>query len=319
LAINEALRQLMEADPSVVLMGQGVKSPWYVGNTADGLLDRFGPERVRDTPVSENAVTGAAVGAAIAGLKPIVEHPRADFSLFAFDPIINQAANWRYMSGGVSSCPVVFWCIMNRGGEQAAQHSQALHGLFAHIPGLKVVMPATPYDAKGLLVAAVQDPDPVVFVDDRWLYGTQGIVPEACYHVPIGQAAVRTQGDDLTIISISYGAYLAVKAAAELAVSGIHAETIDLRTAKPLDVDTLVASIKRTGRALVVDYGWRTGGLSAEISARLHERCFAALRSPVQRLALQDIPAPAARTLEAAYYFGVKEIVQAARHICANR
>lgn len=318
LAINEALWQLMEQDPSVILIGQGVKSPWYVGNTAQGLLEHFGSERVRDTPVSENAVTGAGVGAAIAGLRPIVEHPRCDFTLFAFDPIINEAANWRYMSGGASSCPVVFWCIINRGGEQAAQHSQSLHGMFAHVPGLKVVMPSTPYDAKGLLVAAVQDPDPVVFVDDRWLYGIEALVPEDFYQVPIGQAITRTRGDDLTIISISYGAHLVAKAAVELTAAGVHAETIDLRTAKPLDTATLITSVNRTGRALVVDYGWRTGGFSAEISALLHERCFTALRAPVRRLALPDVPAPAARSLEEAYYFGVREIVHAARGICAD-
>ena len=170
LAINEALHQIMELDPSVFLIGQGVKSPWYVGNTAQGLLERFGKDRVIDTPVSENGITGAAVGAAIAGMKAVIVHPRMDFMFFAMDPIINQAANWHYMNGGRTSIPVVFWGIINRGGEQAAQHSQAIHGLFANIPGLKVVMPATAYDAKGLMIAAIQDPNPVVFVDDRWLY-----------------------------------------------------------------------------------------------------------------------------------------------------
>ena len=171
LAINEALHQMMAADPSVFLIGQGVKSPWYVGNTAQGLLERFGEARVIDTPVSENAMTGAAVGAAMAGMKPVVVHPRMDFMMYALDPIINEAANWFYMNGGRASVPVVFWGIINRGGEQAAQHSQALHAIFAHVPGLKVVMPSTPYDAKGLMVAAITDPNPVVYIDDRCLYG----------------------------------------------------------------------------------------------------------------------------------------------------
>jgi len=177
LAINEALHQMMAADSSVFLIGQGVKSPWYVGNTAQGLLEKFGDTRVIDTPVSENAITGAAVGAALAGMRPVVVHPRMDFMLYAFDPIINEAANWHYMNGAKSCAPVVIWGIINRGGEQAAQHSQALHGIFSHVPGLKVVMPATPYDAKGLMVAAIRDPNPVVYIDDRWLYRVEETVP----------------------------------------------------------------------------------------------------------------------------------------------
>ena len=187
LAINEAIHQTMENDQTVFLIGQGVKSPWYVGDTARGLLERFGEKRVIDTPVSENGITGAAVGAAIAGMRPIVIHPRMDFMLYGFDPIINEAANWHYMSGGALSVPAVIWGIINRGGEQAAQHSQALHALFAHIPGLKVVMPSTPYDAKGLMVAAIQSNDPVIFVDDRWLYEHEDHVPEEMYSVLIGK------------------------------------------------------------------------------------------------------------------------------------
>ena len=177
LAINEALHQMMDSDPSVFLIGQGVKSPWYVGNTAKGLLEKFGPERVIDTPVSENAITGTAVGAALAGMRPVVVHPRVDFMMYAMDPVINEAANWHYMFGGKSSVPVVIWGIINRGGEQAAQHSQSLHALFAHVPGLKVVMPSTPYDAKGLMVAAIKDDNPVIYMDDRWLYNLEGEVP----------------------------------------------------------------------------------------------------------------------------------------------
>src|SRR4030042_3959703 len=174
LAINEALLQMMSLDKSVFLIGQGVKSPWYVGNTARGLLEKFGPERIIDTPVSENAITGAAVGAAIVGMRPVVVHPRVDFMLYAFDPIINQAANWYYMNGGKASVPMVIWGIINRGGEQSAQHSQALHAMFAHVPGLKVVMPATAYEVKGLMIAAIKDPNPIVFIDDRWLYPMEG-------------------------------------------------------------------------------------------------------------------------------------------------
>ncbi|GAG44969.1 unnamed protein product, partial [marine sediment metagenome] len=203
----------MGQDKSAFLIGQGVKSPWYVGNTARGLLERFGSERVIDTPVSENAVTGSAVGAALVGMRPVVVHPRVDFMMYALDPIINEAANWHYMFGGKLSVPVVIWGIINRGGEQAAQHSQALHALFAHIPGLKVVMPSTPYDAKGLMIAAIRDDNPVVYLDDRWSYEIEGEVPEEIYEVPIGKAVIRKEGEDVTLVAASYMVHNALHAA----------------------------------------------------------------------------------------------------------
>ena len=220
LAINEALHQMMEADPSVFLIGQGVKSPWYVGNTAQGLLERFGETRVIDTPVSENAITGAAVGAAMAGMRPVVVHPRMDFMFYAFDPIINEAANWYYMNGGKASVPVVIWGIINRGGEQAAQHSQALHAMFAHVPGLKVVMPATPYDAKGLMIAAIRDPNPVVFIDDRWLYRQEGDGARRDLRGGDRQGVILKEGKDVTVVAVSYMASEAMKAVAELGRRG---------------------------------------------------------------------------------------------------
>lgn len=315
LAINEALHQMMETDPSVFLMGQGVKSPWYVGKTADGLLERFGEERVIDTPVSENAVTGAAVGAAIAGMKPVVVHPRMDFMFFAFDPIINQAANWYYMNGGRRSVPVVFWGVINRGGEQAAQHSQAIHALFSHIPGLKVVMPATAYDAKGLMISAIRDPNPVVFVDERWLYGMEEDVPEEIYEVPIGKAVVRLEGLDVTIAATSYMMKLAVEAANLLAKEDVRCEIVDLRSIKPLDKDVLLNSVKKTGRLVVADGGWRSFGVSAEIEAVVFEEAFQDMKVSPVRVTLPDIPAPAARTLEAVYYPGADDIVKAVRKV----
>lgn len=310
-AINEALIQSMAADASVFLIGQGVKSPWYVGDTCTHLLDRFGESRVIDTPVSENAITGAAVGAALAGLRPIVVHPRTDFLIYGLDPLVNEAANWHYMSGGVASVPVVVWAIINRGGEQAAQHSQALHAWFAHIPGLKVVMPSTPYDAKGLLIAAIRDPNPVVYLPDRWLNGYVGDVPEEPYEVPIGQAVVRREGAELTIVASSYLAVESVKAAAELERRGIDVEVVDLRSIKPLDRATIVASVRKTGRLLAVDGGWTSFGTAAEIVATVAESADLQLRSPARRLALVDAPAPAARTLEAAYYLNESRIVDA--------
>ncbi len=315
LAINETFHQVMEEDPSVVLIGQGVKSPWYVGNTCNGLVARFGERRVFDTPVSENAVTGAAVGAALAGLRPVVVHPRMDFMLYAFDPIINEAANWRYMSGGAAHVPVVFWGIINRAGEQAAQHSQALHSIFAHVPGLKVVAPSTPHDAKGLMVAAIRDDDPVVFIDERSLYAGEGEVPEGLYASPIGEAAVRREGTDLTVIAFSYLAPMALAAAEALQAEGVSAEVIDLRTLKPLDMDTVERSVSKTGRVVVCDIGWKTGGIGGEIAAQVTEKCWAYLKAAPVRVALPDIPAPASRTLEEAYYPGTNDILAAARSV----
>lgn len=310
LAINEAIHQTMEADERVVLIGQGVKSPWYVGNTTRGLLERFGNLRVQDTPVSENAVTGAAVGMAIAGLRPIVVHPRIDFLVYALDPILNQAANWRYMFGGRSSVPMVLWAIVNRGGEQGAQHSQSLHALFAHIPGLKVVMPSTPFDAKGLMVSSIQDNDPVVFIDERWLYSTEDEVPEELYSIPLGRGVVRREGRDVTVVSASFLSKESLHAAELLSKEGVDVEVIDLRTIKPLDHTMVLSSLKKTGRLVVVDGGWRTCGFAAEIAALAAEAGPSVLRAPVVRLTLPDVPAPVSTSLEEAYYFGSKEIVE---------
>lgn len=315
LAINEAFHQLMERDETVMLIGQGVKSPWYVGNTALGLIPRFGERRIIDTPVSENAMTGAAVGAALAGMRTIVEHPRMDFMLYAIDPIINEAANWNYMNGGKLPVPTVIWGVINRGGEQGAQHSQALQAMFAHVPGLKVVMPATPYDAKGLMISAVLDNNPVVFIDDRWLYNLEENVPEEFYSVPIGKGVVRREGADVTVVAISYLVQEALKAAENLALEGISVEVIDPRTVKPLDYDLIHQSLQKTGRLVVADGGWKTCGIAAEIAALAVERSFSNLKAPVVRVALPDIPAPASRTLEVAYYPRSKDIQAAVKKL----
>ncbi|MFC1815641.1 alpha-ketoacid dehydrogenase subunit beta [Thermodesulfobacteriota bacterium] len=314
LAINEALHQMMACNDSVFLIGQGVKSPWYVGNTAKGLLKKFGLNRIIDTPVSENAITGAAVGAALTGMRPIVVHPRMDFMMYALDPIINQAANWYYMNGGRLSVPVVFWGIINRGGEQAAQHSQALHAMFGHVPGLKVVMPATPYDAKGLMISAINDDNPVVFIDDRWLYDREEVVPEETYEVPIGKGIVKRKGKDVTLVSVSYMVSHAVKASEELIKYGIDAEVIDLRSIKPYDKTLILESISKTGRLVVADVGWRTYGVSSEIAALASENNNL-LKAPVMRVSLPDVPAPASAPLEKAYYPTYIDIVNAIRKV----
>lgn len=302
-AINEALCQLLDSDPSAFLMGQGVTSPWYVGSTTDGLVDRFGPGRVIDTPVSENCISGAAVGAALAGMHPILEHPRMDFMYYAFDPIINHAANWYYMFGGQLSVPLTIWGIINRGGEQSSQHSQALQALFMHIPGLKVVMPSTPYDAKGLLAACVADGNPVLYIDDRWLYNDKGDVPEELYTVPVGKGVIRRAGTKATVVATSYLVKEAMKAAELLEKRGIDIEVIDPRTIKPLDEALIMDSVKKTGRIVIADGGWKTGGVAAEIAARVAESPLVKdLKAPVRRLTLPDLPAPASSSLETVYF-----------------
>ena len=227
------------------------------------------------------------------------------------DPIINEAANWHYMNGGRASVPVVFWGVIMRGGEQAAQHSQAIHAIFSHVPGLKVVMPATPYDAKGLMLAAIQDPGPVVFVDDRWLHPNEEPVPEEAYAAPIGKGAVRREGKDVTVVGLSYLLPEAIRAADELEKEGISAEVIDPRTVKPLDKNLILQSLRKTGRLVVADVGWASFGVSGEIAAMAGEEAFGMLKAPVLRVALPDCPAPASQSLEAVYYPRCRQIIDA--------
>ena len=318
-AIREGHAQLLASDPRVFVIGQGLWSPWYAGSSLDGLETEFGKDRILDTPVAENAVTGLAVGAALAGMRPIVFHPRMDFMLLAADPIVNQAANWSYLFRGQVSVPLVVRAVINRGGEQGAQHSQALHALFMHVPGLKVVMPSTPADAKGLLIAAVEDPNPVLYIDDRWLYANAEPVPEELYRTPIGKAAVRRRGHSVTLIGISWMAAQALAAAEELSGEGIQAEVVDLRSLKPWDRETVLESVRKTGRAVVADPGWRTAGASAEIAATIFEQAFEWLRAPVERVTLPDAPAPTSAQEERAYYPGSRDIAAAARRTLARR
>jgi pyruvate dehydrogenase E1 component beta subunit len=277
-ALNETLRQLLREDERVFLIGQGVISPWYVGTTTVGLLDEFGPDRVIDTPVSENAITGTAVGAALAGMRPIVMHPRMDFMYYAMDQIANHAANYSYMFGGQTKVPLTIWGIVNRGGEQAAQHSQAIHAMFAHIPGLKVVMPSTAYDVKGLLRASIEDENPVLLVDERWLYELEDEVPEELYNVPIGRGLIRREGKDVTVVATSFMVHEALRAADELG-------------------------------------NRRSFGAAAEIVALVVEKSFSALKAPVKRVTLPDAPAPASLALEKAYYPKSDNIVNAVRSL----
>ncbi len=314
-AIREALAQMLQRDPRVFVIGQGVWSPWYVGTSMRDLDKDFGRERIIDSPVSENATTGAAIGAALAGMRPIVIHPRMDFMVLAVDQIVNEAANWSYMFGGRAHVPIVIRPIVNRGGEQGAQHSQALQAWFMHVPGLKVVMPATPYDAKGLLIASVLDDNPVIYIDDRWLYDEVGEVPEEFYSVPIGKAALRLAGRDVTVVATSYMVREAASAAATLAREGISVELIDARSLKPLDDETILSSVRKTGRLVVADAAWRTCGAAAEVAARVVELAFESLKAPVVRVTLPDVPAPTSSVLEQKYYIHADHVCRAVRQV----
>jgi pyruvate/2-oxoglutarate/acetoin dehydrogenase E1 component len=312
-AINEAFTQLLERDPAVLLIGQGLYSPWYVGSSMVELEKKFGTDRVIDTPVSENGTTGIAIGAAMAGMRPVMVHPRMDFMVLATDQILNQGAKAHYMFGAAVNVPVVIRGIINRGGEQAAQHAQALQAFYMHIPGLKVVMPSTAYDAKGLLIASVYDGNPVIYIDDRWLYNQRDPVPEEFYKVPLGKGAVRRKGIDVTIVATSYMGVEALKAAALLSDDGIEAEVIDPRTLRPLDESLIFESVAKTGRLVVADAAWRTCGAAAEIAALVAENVLDKLKAPIRRVTLADAPAPASSPLEHAYYPWAGDVVAAVR------
>jgi pyruvate dehydrogenase E1 component beta subunit len=316
-AIRDAFEYLLDTRREVFTIGQGLWSPWYVGNSMTNLDKQFGVERVIDTPVSELATTGAALGASLCGYRPIVIHPRVDFMLLATDQIVTQAAKWRSMFGGQFSAPVTIRAIINRGGEQGAQHSQALHSWFAHIPGLRVVMPASPRDARDLLIASVLCDDPVLYMDDRWLYDEQEMMPAASDVVLDGQGPrVVRPGRDLTLVGCGYTTKLCIEAAAELESSGVSAEVIDLRVLNPLDPDVIVSSVGRTHRLLVVDGDWRSCGLAAEIVALVSEsRGHGQPSLRVGRITHPDAPAPTSQVLERAFYFSSADITRTAKRL----
>jgi len=314
-AIREAQQEIMRQDPVVFILGEGVDDPGGVFGTTIDLGREFGKDRVLDIPIAENGLTGVAIGAAIAGMKPIFVHMRMDFLPMCFDQIANHAAKWHYMTGGRVNVPMVVRSIIGRGWGSAAQHSQALHSLFTHIPGLKVVMPATPYDAKGLLISAVKDGNPVMFCEHRWVYDYIGYVPEGLYEVPFGRGVVRRPGKDVTVVAVSQMLYEAIKAARILETEGIDIEIIDPRTIKPLDENLILSSVKKTGRLIIADVGFKSLGIGAEIIACLAEKDSALLKSPVERVCLPDAPTPASSVLEKAYYPGYEEIINAARKI----
>ncbi|MSR21393.1 MAG: alpha-ketoacid dehydrogenase subunit beta [Gemmatimonadetes bacterium] len=319
-AIRSAFEYLLDRYPEVFILGQGLWSPWYVGNTMTDLDKRFGRDRIIDTPVSELATTGAGVGAALAGMRPIVIHPRMDFMLYAMDAIVNQAAKWSHMVGGQAHSGVTIRAIINRGGEQGAQHSQALHAWFAHIPGLRVVMPATVADARDLLIASVCCPDPVVYIDDRWLYElTAELPPIEERDLALEGPRMVNEGSDLTLVGSGFSTELALRAARQLAEEGVSCDVIDLRVLNPLDPGLIVKSVTKTGRLLAIDGGWRTCGMAAEVLALVSERVPpGALGARPARLTLPDAPAPTSRVLEELYYPSVRSVRDAALKVLAG-
>jgi len=316
-AILSAFEYLLEEYPEVFVIGQGLWSPWYVGNSMTDLDKKFGINRVIDTPVSESACTGAAVGASLAGMKPIVVHPRMDFMLYAMDSIVNQAAKWSHMLGGQAHPGVTIRSIINRGGEQGAQHSQALHAWFAHVPGLRVVMPSTVADARNLLIASVLCNDPVMYIDDRWLYDQEDELPPVQeLKLSSQRPIISSEGSDLTVVASGHSSLLARMAAEQLEYDDISVEVIDIRVLNPFYADEIVESVKKTRRLLVVDSGWVSGGFSAEIIAKVVEQLpVNCLRKPPIRVALPDAPAPTSRVLEKAYYTSVDDVVGAVKKL----
>jgi pyruvate/2-oxoglutarate/acetoin dehydrogenase E1 component len=310
-AVLEATDQCMAADPRVYVMGLGVTDPKGIFGTTLGLEAKYGGGRVMDMPTSENAMTGVAIGSALVGQRPILTHQRVDFALLSFDQLFNNAAKWHYMFGGRMRVPLVIRLVIGRGWGQGPQHSQSLLSVFAHFPGLKVVAPATPHDAKGLLIAAVEDDNPVVYLEHRWLHGTFGPVPAAPYRVPIGPVAVARPGTDVTIVATSYMTIEALRAAARLAEDGIEAEVLDVRTLRPLDHATIRRSVEKTGHLVLADIGWTTGGFTAEVLARLVEDALPALRRPPRRIGSPDCPAPTSPALARHYYPEAADIVAA--------
>jgi acetoin:2,6-dichlorophenolindophenol oxidoreductase subunit beta len=323
-AINEALHQEMARDDNVILMGEDVAG----GQGADGEMDAWGGvlgvtkglyasygDRVMDTPISESAFIGAAVGASTAGLRPVVELMFNDFLGVCFDQIFNQAAKFRYMFGGKATTPVVIRTMIGAGFRGAAQHSQSLYSIFTHIPGLKCVVPSTPYDAKGLLISAIRDNDPVIFCEHKRLYQLEGEVPEESYTIPLGEAEIVRDGTDVTIITLSEMVHESVKAAEQLATEGVDCEVIDLRTTSPLDTETLVDSVEQTGRVVVVDEANPRCSMATDISALIAQEAFGALKAPIKMVTAPHTPVPFSDDLEDLYKPNAENIISTVREV----
>jgi len=319
-AVREALRQEMQQDEKVILLGEDIGVYGGAFGVTMGLLQEFGEERVIDTPISELTIAGAAIGAALVGLRPVGEIMFMDFITLASEQLVNQAAKIRFMFGGETSVPMVIRTPAGSGTGAAAQHSQSLENWFVHTPGIKVVAPTSPYDVKGLLIAAIRDPNPVLFIEHKLLYKTKGHVPEESYEIPLGKAEIKRAGKDLTIIATTIMVKRALEAAEKLAAEGIDVEVVDPRTLKPLDTDTLIQSVIKTGKLLIVHEACKTGGYGGELAGVISEsEAFDYLEAPIVRLAGRDMPIPYNRNLEAHAVPQVDDIIEAARNLAKGR
>ncbi len=318
-AIREALELTLACDERVFVMGQGVDDPSGMFGITLDLHKKYGEDRVFDTPLSENALTGVAIGASLTGMRPVYMHNRPDFLLLAMDQIINHAAKWSYMFAGCVHVPIVIWATVGRGWGGGAQHTQTLQGLFNHVPGLRLVMPSRPYDAKGLLITSIADNNPVIIIEHRWLLRQTGYVPEGLYTIPFGHGVVRKPGKNVTVVAVSHMVAEALGAAQELQEQDIDVEVIDLRTLRPLDEEIILSSVKKTGRLIIADTGWKTGGVSAEIAALVAEKGFEYLKAPIRRVASLDIPTPASYALEAKFYPGKTDIISHCKEMLGIR
>ncbi|MBU0715139.1 MAG: alpha-ketoacid dehydrogenase subunit beta [Verrucomicrobia bacterium] len=314
-AVNEALMQEMERDSSVVVYGIGVPDHKKVFGTTRGLLERFGPSRCFDTPLCEEAMTGFGLGAAINGLRPVHVHIRVDFLLLAMNQLVNMVSCFAYETGGKLKTPLVIRAIVGRGLGQGSQHSKSLHSYFSHIPGLKVVIPTTPRDAKGLMIAAIRDNNPVVYIEHRWLHWAVGEVPEEPYEIPIGESQRLHTGDDVTLVGTSWMNVEALKAAEILDRHGVGLDVIDPRTIAPFDDSLVIQSVLKTGRCIVADNDWVDSGFSAEVAARVSEKCFGKLKSPVLRMGFAHTPCPTVRCLENGFYPNASNIIRLVEHM----
>ena len=303
----------MERDPSLMLIGEDIGRYGGIFGVTKGLLEEFGPRRVRSTPISESAIIGSALGAAMTGIRTIAEIMYIDFTPCAMDQIVNQVAKMRYMSGGKIKIPLVIRTQGGGGRGNAAQHSQSLEALFLHIPGLKIVVPSTPYDGRGLLKTAIRDDNPVMFIEHKLLYATKGSIPDGEYVIPFGQADIKRKGKDVTIVAISYMVMKALKAAEKLGKENIEAEVIDLRTIAPLDFETILQSVQKTNRIVIVHEGCRRGGIAAEIASQIQEEAFDYLDAPIQRVGALNVPIPYSEPLENAVIPNEEDIIKAVK------
>ncbi len=314
-ALREAMSHEMRNDPRVFLIGEEVAEYNGAYKISQGMLDEFGPQRIIDSPISENGFAGMCIGAAMYGLRPIVEFMSWSFSFVAADPILNNAPKMLYMSGGQWGCPIVFRGNDGAGGQLASTHSWCVEGLFANVPGLKMAIPSNPYDAKGLLATAIRDPDPVFFLESERMLGDKAHVPEEQYYIPFGRARLAREGGDCTLVSFGRPVHFCLEAAERLAAEGIECDVLDMRTIRPLDIDSVINSVKKTNRVVVVDQSWPFGGVSSEVITQICERCFDYLDSPPVRVNTEDVPTPYAKGLEAAYLPNPDKIVAAVRKV----